>query len=245
MTTQTISTAETGKEALRPENIVKLYTVLEISTDYLLLGKVSAGDYDILSKGFPVDAFAYRRLEDIIDTHCSSRRAGNIEMICVCVSRSFHAPRKAARDSAIAAMSASSNRPSYSASMLLAGGSALFAAAPDKFLIYSHSSVYEQQVFPRPFARHIYALFCTQFGHVRPSGGLAPLDKKIVGGKFANIHHQHLGNIAKGLEHRHGGICLRKHRVLVISTVYGFWLQEKRTSPQPLKYCSNFWYCVP
>lgn len=70
MTTQTISTAETGKKALRPENIVKLCTALEISTDYLLLGKVSAGDYDILfQKVSQLTPSQYRCLEDIIDAY--------------------------------------------------------------------------------------------------------------------------------------------------------------------------------
>lgn len=36
---QTISTAELGKKALRPENIVKLSQALGVSTDYLLTGK--------------------------------------------------------------------------------------------------------------------------------------------------------------------------------------------------------------
>ena len=39
LTAQTISSAELGKKALRPENIVKICTALEISTDYLLSGK--------------------------------------------------------------------------------------------------------------------------------------------------------------------------------------------------------------
>ena len=38
---QTISTAELGKKALRPENIVRICTALDISTDYLLMGKIS------------------------------------------------------------------------------------------------------------------------------------------------------------------------------------------------------------
>ncbi len=37
---QTISTAELGKKALRPENIVRICTALDISTDYLLMGKI-------------------------------------------------------------------------------------------------------------------------------------------------------------------------------------------------------------
>ena len=43
MTTQTISTAETGRKALRPHNIVKLCRTLEISADYLLFGEISGG----------------------------------------------------------------------------------------------------------------------------------------------------------------------------------------------------------
>lgn len=39
LTTQTISTAERGVKALRPENIVKLCSVLEVSPNYLLLGE--------------------------------------------------------------------------------------------------------------------------------------------------------------------------------------------------------------
>lgn len=39
LSTQTISTAENGRKALRPENIVKLSQALEVTTDYLLTGK--------------------------------------------------------------------------------------------------------------------------------------------------------------------------------------------------------------
>lgn len=39
VTAQTISSAECGRKALRPENIVKISTALKCSTDYLLLGK--------------------------------------------------------------------------------------------------------------------------------------------------------------------------------------------------------------
>ena len=41
-TTQTISTAETGRKALRPENILKLCDALDISIDYLFRGVVSS-----------------------------------------------------------------------------------------------------------------------------------------------------------------------------------------------------------
>lgn len=39
VTPQTISSAELGKKALRPENIVSICLALDITTDYLLLGK--------------------------------------------------------------------------------------------------------------------------------------------------------------------------------------------------------------
>ena len=46
LTTQTISTAEAGKKALRPENIIRICGALDISRDYLLLGENLA--YNVL-----------------------------------------------------------------------------------------------------------------------------------------------------------------------------------------------------
>ena len=67
LTTQTISTAETGKKALRPENIVKLWEVLDISADYLLFDQISDRDISILSeKVSALTPEQYRHLEDII-----------------------------------------------------------------------------------------------------------------------------------------------------------------------------------
>ena len=48
ITPQTVSTAELGKKAMRPENIIKVCSALEISTDYLLMGKVASEDKNIL-----------------------------------------------------------------------------------------------------------------------------------------------------------------------------------------------------
>jgi len=42
--TQTVSTAELGKKALRPENIVKISRVLGVSTDFLLTGRKNRDD---------------------------------------------------------------------------------------------------------------------------------------------------------------------------------------------------------
>ena len=49
LTPQTISSAELGKKALRPENVIKICAVLEISTDYFLLGNITIKDYSYLS----------------------------------------------------------------------------------------------------------------------------------------------------------------------------------------------------
>ena len=73
LTTQTISTAETGRKALRPENIIKLSEALDISVEYLLLGKVSDTDISILNeKVSKLTPDQYRHLEDIIDSYIAA-----------------------------------------------------------------------------------------------------------------------------------------------------------------------------
>lgn len=67
LTCQTISTAETGKKALRPENIVKICKALNISTDYLLTGKTTYDVTMIAAKISTLMPDQLRRLEDIID----------------------------------------------------------------------------------------------------------------------------------------------------------------------------------
>lgn len=70
ITTQTVSTAETGRKALRPENIVKLCDVLGISVDYLLHGRISERDISFLSeKVSRLTPEQYRHLEDIVDSY--------------------------------------------------------------------------------------------------------------------------------------------------------------------------------
>lgn len=69
ITPQTVSSAELGKKALRPENIIRICSALEISTDYLLLGIVSEQDYDFLnSKISCLTPSQYRHMEDIINS---------------------------------------------------------------------------------------------------------------------------------------------------------------------------------
>lgn len=72
LTCQTISTAETGKKALRPENIVKICNALDISTDYLLLGKTTSDVSIIAAKLTALTPDQLRHVEDIIDIFISA-----------------------------------------------------------------------------------------------------------------------------------------------------------------------------
>ena len=73
LTTQTISTSETGRKALRPENIIKLCKELEISTDYLLTGCITKDDVAVLYDKLAVLSPAqYRHLEDIINSYIAA-----------------------------------------------------------------------------------------------------------------------------------------------------------------------------
>ncbi len=69
ITPQTVSSAELGKKALRPENIIRVCSALDISTDYLLLGEINGGDHSVLlSKISDLPPTQYRHLEDIINS---------------------------------------------------------------------------------------------------------------------------------------------------------------------------------
>ena len=68
MISQTISTAELGKKALRPENIVKLSRALNVSTDYLLTGCRNSMDYTVVNgKLETVSPEKYDKIMRIID----------------------------------------------------------------------------------------------------------------------------------------------------------------------------------
>lgn len=72
VTPQTISTAELGKKALRPANIIKICAALEISPDYLLLGRISDTDHFILTQKVScLSPEQYQHLEDIVDSFIS------------------------------------------------------------------------------------------------------------------------------------------------------------------------------
>ena len=68
VTKQMISYAENGKTALRPESMVKLCTVLQISADYLLHGEPNNIDISYLqSKINQLEPNQFHYLENIID----------------------------------------------------------------------------------------------------------------------------------------------------------------------------------
>ena len=69
ITPQTVSTAELGKKALRPANIINICAALDISPDYLLLGQISDMDMTILNqKVSQLSPEQYRHLEDVVDS---------------------------------------------------------------------------------------------------------------------------------------------------------------------------------
>lgn len=73
VTSQTISNAELGKKALRPENIIRICSAMDISPDYLLLGNISNEDLSTLSKKVShLNPEQYRHLEDIIDSYIAA-----------------------------------------------------------------------------------------------------------------------------------------------------------------------------
>lgn len=58
---------------MRPENIIKVCSALEISTDYLLMGKVASEDKNILlEKVSQLSPQHYRYLEEIIDNYIAA-----------------------------------------------------------------------------------------------------------------------------------------------------------------------------
>lgn len=77
VTTQTISSAEHGSKALRPENIVKISAALEVSTDYLLLGTTSPLDqYLFIEKVSRLPSEQRRYLEIIINSYFAAVETG-------------------------------------------------------------------------------------------------------------------------------------------------------------------------
>lgn len=68
MTTQFVSYAESGKRAMRPENLKKISNALDVSADYLLTGDIVDKDLLILSdKMRKLSPSQLRIVENVID----------------------------------------------------------------------------------------------------------------------------------------------------------------------------------
>ncbi len=72
VTTQFISYAESGKRAMRPENLLKLSIALGVSTDYLLTGEIIDKDLLILSDKLRSLTPAQLRIVEKIIDNCIS-----------------------------------------------------------------------------------------------------------------------------------------------------------------------------
>lgn len=68
VTTQFVSYAESGKRAMRAENLMKIAAALEVSTDYLLTGDIIDKDKLLLSEKLgKLNPKEVRLIESIID----------------------------------------------------------------------------------------------------------------------------------------------------------------------------------
>lgn len=68
LTTQFVSYAESGKRAMRPENLMKIAAALGVSTDYLLTGDIIDKDKLLLSEKLDrLSAAEVRIIESIVD----------------------------------------------------------------------------------------------------------------------------------------------------------------------------------
>ncbi len=68
VTTQFVSYAESGKRAMRPENLLKISKALEVSADYLLTGEIIDKDLLLISRKLEtLTPSQLRIVENIID----------------------------------------------------------------------------------------------------------------------------------------------------------------------------------
>lgn len=68
VTTQFVSYAESGRRAMRPENLMKIASALGVSCDYLLTGDIIDKDKLLLSQKLDkLTSYEVRMVENIID----------------------------------------------------------------------------------------------------------------------------------------------------------------------------------
>ena len=70
VTPQMISTAELGKKAIRPENLLKLSEALEVSTDYILTGFIADKDVVLIAQKLRCLSPAQFRIAEEILSNC-------------------------------------------------------------------------------------------------------------------------------------------------------------------------------
>ena len=77
VTPQMISTAELGKKAIRPENLLKLCQALEVSADYLLTGFIGEKDIALIARKLSLlSPEQFRVAEDILNGCIRLSKAG-------------------------------------------------------------------------------------------------------------------------------------------------------------------------
>lgn len=68
VSSQTISCIELGKKAVRPDNLARLCTELDISSDYILFGKRSETQMgDLIIKMAQLSPEEYRSIQTLVD----------------------------------------------------------------------------------------------------------------------------------------------------------------------------------
>lgn len=68
VTTQFVSYAESGKRAMRPENLLKMSSALEVSADYLLTGDIIDKDLLLMAEKLKkLSPSQFRIIESIVD----------------------------------------------------------------------------------------------------------------------------------------------------------------------------------
>lgn len=83
MTTQFVSYAESGKRAMRPENLLKISSALGVSADYLLTGEVIDKDLLLLSdKLRKLTPSQLHHIENIVD-ECSALFFRKMIYLCI------------------------------------------------------------------------------------------------------------------------------------------------------------------
>ena len=69
VTPQMISTAELGKKAIRPENLLKMCEALEVSADYMLTGFIGEKDVALIAQKLALlSPKQFRVTEDILNS---------------------------------------------------------------------------------------------------------------------------------------------------------------------------------